>query len=1262
MTGTRIVVDGAAGSSVGELILQNGTTVSGSQLTIDAGDQLTLNGATITGGTITDNGAIDVTLASTIDGHAALNNGAVTVDAQLTLDNVTVSGTVITDNVSIELDGNVTLQGGAAIQGTSSAARGAITNNGTLEVAGPATLLNDILTNTSASGSIIQIDNGDTLTLSGTAIIGGIVNDSGTIHVTGDSKIGGASLNNGGVTVDGGQTLKLNDVTVTGTTFADPGTIKVESDKTLTLAGTDEIIGGQFAFGGGQARAAAGGVVLSGVSIGSLTPGDPVLTLTISASSGTLAALSLAGLTIVGGLNGISGTLEVSGTLSAINAALASGLTYDPVGTSNTLTMTIDDGSGDTAFRTLAVDTGATPVIHVIDASGAIRIASSGLIDVTGTTTLSSDELFNGSTLQVDANAVLKLAHTGTHGGTITDDGTIEILSHSGINGGSLDIGADGLLLVDGGKLLTLNNTIVTGGTINDHGTIEVMGSSAINGASLNHGGVTIDHGQTLTLDNDTVTGTTITGTDASSIIQIDANTTLQLDGATIDGGTVNDYSTEPSGSIIAGDIDVIGDSTIKNAGLNNGNVAIESGQTLTLDDDTVTGTTFIGTDASSIIQIDGNTTLQLDGATINGGTINDYSTDPSGSIIAGDIDVTGDSTISGASLNNGNVTIESGVILTLDNDTVTGTTFTGTDASSILQIDATTTLKLDGATIDGGAVHDAGTIDVTGASAINGNLTLAGGEIRVEDNATLTLGSALAIGANTVTLAGSHAVLDDFAGLSLAGGTIAGSGHLAADTNLTGYGTVSISLDVADLVTASGGTLEFTNAVDGTSATSFEIAAAANSVLKFDAAVGTAAVHPTVTFEGSDNGLGVLDLTAIALSDFHGVIANFDEGEAIDVHYAASASLDNTGHVLTVFDSLGNSLGTIDFATSYAGDTFNVSSGAITVDDLAITLDSASATEGAAIHVIGVTDEGANVASDVTYSWQTQNNDNQWNEIGSGSSYTPTETDEGHSLRLVTTYAADSSGSESTTVGFGTVQESPTENASIVLSGLTGGNAVEGQQITAVVNEGDAAGVSDITYTFQTSTDNGVTWTPAQSGPGNTYTPTETDEGSQLQVQVSFTDSHGFAETGATSAGTVQESVTGDLVATLDSTSATEGTPINVTGVTDGGLAVASGVTYDWLVSNDNGATWAEANGVNGGSSYTPVAADDGQLLHLTVSLANDPTGTESSIYDLGTVQAAASGQPPVVTTSATINFDDALAGTNGAALDNYLAGYGIT
>ena len=82
-----------------------------------------------------------------------------------------------------------------------------------------------------------------------------------------------------------------------------------------------------------------------------------------------------------------------------------------------------------------------------------------------------------------------------------------------------------------------------------------------------------------------------------------------------------------------------------------------------------MTGTTFNDTATGSIIQIDGDHTLTLSGATIHGGTINDYST-ASGSIIAGDIDITGSSTIdNGASLNNGHVTIENGQTLSLDDD-----------------------------------------------------------------------------------------------------------------------------------------------------------------------------------------------------------------------------------------------------------------------------------------------------------------------------------------------------------------------------------------------------------------------------------------------------------------------------------------------------------------------------------------------------------------------------------------------------------------
>ncbi len=145
------------------------------------------------------------------------------------------------------------------------------------------------------------------------------------------------------VTIESNQTLKLDNVIVTGTTFTDPGTIKVDSGTTLTLAGTDTITGGQFAFGEGKiAQAGPGSVLLSGVSIGDLKSGNPPLTLTITPGSGTVTLLSTTGLTVVTGINGI---VTVTGALADIEAALNTGLTLsNSVGTSTTLTMALDDG------------------------------------------------------------------------------------------------------------------------------------------------------------------------------------------------------------------------------------------------------------------------------------------------------------------------------------------------------------------------------------------------------------------------------------------------------------------------------------------------------------------------------------------------------------------------------------------------------------------------------------------------------------------------------------------------------------------------------------------------------------------------------------------------------------------------------------------------------------------------------------------------------------------------------------------------------
>ena len=82
---------------------------------------------------------------------------------------------------------------------------------------------------------------------------------------------------------------------------------------------------------------------------------NPSLTLTIQASGGTLAPITGSGLTI----NQNGNAITIAGDLADINSALDAGLTYTPAAgvTTNTLTISATDGAGDTAFRTLSIDT-----------------------------------------------------------------------------------------------------------------------------------------------------------------------------------------------------------------------------------------------------------------------------------------------------------------------------------------------------------------------------------------------------------------------------------------------------------------------------------------------------------------------------------------------------------------------------------------------------------------------------------------------------------------------------------------------------------------------------------------------------------------------------------------------------------------------------------------------------------------------------------------------------------------------------------------
>ncbi len=589
----------------------------------------------------------------------------------------------------------------------------------------------------------------------------------------------------------------------------------------------------------------------------------------------------------------------------------------------------------------LNLDTSTDPLSPL---TAELIIKNFGNISVGGIATLLKHSV-------LDNYGTITLAQGGVFGdqSSITNSGTIEL------TGGTLNVevavaNSGGIIQVNNSALLKLNGAAIDGGTITDNGAIDVTGNSSINGtttvgpspvitnAILNNGGVTIESGVTLTLDNVTVTGTTFNDTASGAILSVDASDTLRLSGVTINGGTIDDGTATTLAT--SGKIEISGSSTISGASLNHGGVTIDANQTLMLDNDTVTGTTFTDTASGALIQVDDGTTLTLSGVTIDGGTVNDGTADGTGSpAVFGSIDVTGSSKIDGhAALNNGGVTIESGVTLTLDNIAVFATTLTdkgtivlddtvkltggatlqgasisvlgsitnsGTlevagatellddtltnAAGSIIQVDALQTLTLSGAEIIGGTINDTGTIDVTGSSKIDSNATLNNGAVTIESGKILTLDKVAVTGTsievdgavNTLvgqliaqdgtTISGSHLTIDAgdqmvLNSATITGGTITDNGKIDVTGNslingvTTGLVTTDVILNNGGVTVESGVIVTLDNVtVNGAVFTDI----ATSSTIRVDSG-------DTLAFNGATINGGTLDV--LGEMDFSGI------------------------------------------------------------------------------------------------------------------------------------------------------------------------------------------------------------------------------------------------------------------------------------------------------------------------------------------------------------------------------------------------------
>jgi hypothetical protein len=374
-------------------------------------------------------------------------------------------------------------------------------------------------------------------------------------------------------------------------------------------------------------------------------------------------------------------------------------------------------------------------------------LSNSGNITSTGTNTLSgetvTDDLSTTSELTV-GSGTLTLNSDFFSGGVIlitVDSGATLILQHTKIldaivvtnPGGVLDVSADSSIqtinsvlsgnnIVESGATLTLINEDVTG-TIDDQGTIVVEGgvnfhALTIDDDTISPGiGIDVTSGAVLLLSNVSIQG----GGTGTLTVESTGQITVTTSGAVLDGVIVTNVNAS-KGIDVSGGVLTLNDGTV----ISGGAMTVESiaGSTLVItagsgtetlegvpdvvpDSPSGRGATLSGVTVTNngVIEVS-SATLTLSGTTINGGIVTDN----------GMVDVTGTSAIDSASINGGQVTVETGQTLTLDNDTVTGTTITD---NGTLKIDASTTLSLSGVVLTGGAVSNAGTLNLTGGDTL---------------------------------------------------------------------------------------------------------------------------------------------------------------------------------------------------------------------------------------------------------------------------------------------------------------------------------------------------------------------------------------------------------------------------------------------------------------------------------------------------------------------------------------------------------------
>jgi hypothetical protein len=1196
-----ITNNGEIDAGTGTLDLEN-ATVNGGTLgghgtiaTATGNSDSTLNGVTIAGATtvtaavgtldltgiITNNGEIDAASTGTLDlENATVNGGTLGGHGSIA---------TATGNNDSTLNG-VTIAGGTTVTAAVGTLdlTGIITNNGEID-AGTGTLdLENATVNggtLGGHGTIATATGNSDSTLNGVTIAGGttVTAAVGTLDLT------GIITNNGEIDATTG-TLDLENATVNGGKLGGHGTIATASGNSAST------LNGVTVNSGTTVTAAVGTLDLTGI----ITNNGEI----DAASTGTL---DLENDTVNGGTLGGHGTIATAtgnsdSTLNGVTIAGGTTVTA-AVGTLDLTGIITNNGEIDASTGTLDLENATVN-------GGTIN--DHGLIDVTGSSSINGT--INGGVI---TNAVLN------SGGVTVASGVTLTLDNVTVNGTAFKDNATGAALsVESGDTLTLqNDASVTGGKLNNAGTVQIETTSGatLDGVSVvNTGGIiNVDTIQspslvTLTLqDSTTITNGTLSignigrvevasvatatldgvtvhngsGADPDGLIQVDANAFLDFEAATITGGVLSNSGTVTSSGASAltgvmttnnsGDLLEVtsGELTVTNGSVSNaGTIEVVAGA-LDLDSVTVTKTS-----VTAAVQVDANAFLDLEAATISGGTLN----------ISGELDSSGTSFITGATIiNASHIKIVSGT-LTIDPAPVTNT--------GQIQVTNDSTLVLSGETI-------ANSVTNADGSTTKGTI-----EVDATDRthfSTLDLDDS-AISGGTLTISG---VLDSIGTSSIKGATINNTGTIDVTSGTLTIDATSALNNTGKLET-NGGNLIIDTAFSG----NLEIKGGA--VLELGASSPTAYSSVVVTFDPKSTGTLKLDyaevihgrdpgLTVTGLDDNTLDLGNIVYGADLSVKYVGTFA----GGTLSVFKN-GVDVSDVHLTGNYLGVHWNLADDGTHGTNLSeipgaiAGLDSnGNATEGSAISA-SVTDGGLGVTN-TQYQWQIFDaGTGQWVD-GSGTgvnsaNYIPSEQDEGHALRVSLSFTDALLNTDHTTVSAGIVTDITlafTSAASI------SGTAQEGTVLTAVngtLNDSDASVTG---YQWQISANGTSGWSNIVGATNSTYTPIATDETKFLHVVETATDSDGGPSTTSISAATL--AVT-DITLAFASAASISGTAQEghvltaVNGTLNDGDAAVTG--YQWT---RDGAAISGATA----ATYTVTEADESHVLRV-VETATDKDG----------------------------------------------------